>query len=176
VADLTSSAGSGVHTALAELDSLHVHARFSGDLGLPRRNTNGYQEYRPASLAIGVKASGAKLLKVGEGDGSGSGRVKIDLGADALTIEVLQTGGGAESGVPACVLLNDNALTGFTQDDGDSGLAVFPGESSRVNDFTVRGGNVTTGEGVTIVGPVRAKRGTVFGRYTDSAGVSHRWE
>src|SRR5690606_3863564 len=107
---LTSDEGTGTHEAVVELDApagsavLNPTSRFTGRLGLPRRNTLGYWEYRPTYLSIGIRSTGSKLVRIGAGDGSGSGRIKLDFGDDDVSIRVVQTGGSIESGVPACLI------------------------------------------------------------------------
>jgi hypothetical protein len=176
VVDLASGAGTGTHLAVVELDELHPTARFSGRLGLPRRNALGYWEYRPQYLAIGFRAAGAKVLKVGEGDGPGSGRLKVDCGADEVEMKIIQTAGSVESGVPACLILGENAATDFVQLAGDTGLAFFPSEIASIRSLDVRGGSVTGGEGLTITADVTAIVGSVRGVYIDASGNEHRWE
>jgi hypothetical protein len=155
---------------------LNPTARFSGKLGLPRRNPSDYWEYRPLSLAIGVRATGSQLVRIGAGDGPGSGRLKIDLGSDEAEIRVLQTGGSAEGSVPACLLTISNSAAAFIQHDGDSGLAFFPEDAATIGSLDVRGGSFSTGDNVTIEGAVTAIVGSVRGRYLDASGNSHRWE
>lgn len=174
--DLTTAVGSGNHLAVVELDSLHVAARHSGALGLPRRNGGGYWEYRPTYLEIGFDPAGTKLLKIGEGEGAGSGRVRIDYGTDEVSVRILNTSGGTERGVPAALLVGQNAATDVVQLDGDSGLAVFPGEACEIGDLEVRSGLLYGGEGLIVAGDVVAAPGVLRGQYLDSAGKRHRLE
>ena len=66
---------------------LRVEQSFTGKLGLPTRNPNGFEEYRETYFECG-----ATLCKIGRGGGSGSPRVKIDLQAVQSTVTVFDSG------------------------------------------------------------------------------------
>src|SRR5690606_131189 len=84
----------GLDQAAVTLNSLQVAASYTGEIGLPRRNTSGasgYVEYRPRYLQIGAAA-----VVIGHGEGDGSGRLLLDTGSVQTEIVVHRTAAPAE--------------------------------------------------------------------------------
>jgi hypothetical protein len=117
----------GLAQSAVTLASLAIDSTYTGNVGLPRVNANGYYEYRATYLAVGVTA-----LTVGGGSGSGSGRIKLDLGSVQTTANVQTTGSPAENGLPAVILKGTHASNALNVLQGSVGVAVEPGDVSTV--------------------------------------------
>lgn len=115
----------GLSQGSIELTSLNIAASYTGKIGLPRQNEDGYAEYRTRYLTID-----ATTINIGYGVGAGSSRINISVPDLVATVNVYGTGTPEEDGVPA-LLINaahaDNALT-ITQ--GSFGSAIFATETS----------------------------------------------
>lgn len=136
----------GLAQSAVTLDSLVIEQSFTGDVGLPRTNTDGssYVEYRAQYLAIGATA-----FTIGKGEGSGSGRLKIDNGSVQTALNVYNSGSPAETGLPAILWKGTNASNAVTVNKGSFGAAVFPGEAATV--ATLRVGYTTNVTGDAVV-------------------------
>ena len=66
--------------------SLDVEASFTGDIGLPDRNANGYLEYRTKQLTLGTGS--AIAVVIGYGVGTGAGLVRLNTLGSTLTATV----------------------------------------------------------------------------------------
>lgn len=129
----------GIDQNALELDLIVIRQSFTGRIGLPRTNANGYVEYRQSYLLIDCTPT----VKIGEGEGSGSGRIKLDLGGDvAAAITVYGRGTRADSEIPCVLLLGSTTHTLTLLGKADVGAALFAGE---VAQFTT----ITMGEGTT---------------------------
>lgn len=154
--NLTSS-GSGTHyigvrlTAPNPLPAMLQMARFTGMLGLPRRNENGYWEYRPRYLVIGLDPAGSMVVVLNQGEGSGSSLIRIDTLIDQVSFETLGSASSAEQGAPAINLLGVNSANVVNVLDGDVGIAFYAGEVSTINKLNQRNGTVQLGK-VTFAG------------------------
>ena len=117
----------GLDQSAVTLAVLTIRQSFTGKIGLPRSNANGYVEYRETFLAIS-----ATTINVGEGEGNGSGRIKLDTGANQAALNVHNKATRAETGI-ACLLWKgthaDNTLNVIK---GDVGVAFFGGETATV--------------------------------------------
>lgn len=139
----------GLAQSAVTLTSLNIAASYTGDIGLPKINSDSteYVEYRADYLAIS-----ATTLNIGLGSGTGSSRIKINLGSNASTINVFGTGSSAESNLQTVLLKGthvDNALN--ARSNSSIGLAVFGGETAVIAGADVSGsGEVFFGEGVTL--------------------------
>ena len=74
-----------------------IGSNFTGEIGLPPDNANGYREYRSRFLKLGDGAS-ASAVTIGLGDGRQSSRINIDANAEDLTVRVYGTGSPDASG------------------------------------------------------------------------------
>lgn len=111
--------------------SIDVLQSFTGTIGLPRNNTNGYFEYRATYLILGDAAI-ATTVNIGQGDGSGSGRIKLNMGAGQTTLNVFNTGNPIDSGVESILFLGTHASNVANIKKGSVGIAVFPGETATI--------------------------------------------
>lgn len=149
--------GSGTHTigvqltAVSPLPCFFQDSRYTGHVGLPQQNENGYWEGRPRYLAIGIDPAGSKTVILGQGPGSSSGLIRMDYGTDQVNLEVLGSAGSSESGVPAINILNTNSASVINVFDGELGIAYFAFETSTINRLNERAGSVTLGS-VTFAG------------------------
>lgn len=119
----------GLDAATTDLTSLTIPSTFLGTIGLPRRNQNGYEEYRATYLSLT-----AATITIGQGASSGSGRIKINGGsAVATTVNVFGTGTPAERGIESFLFLGTNAGNVLNVSQGSVGVAVFAGETANLS-------------------------------------------
>lgn len=130
----------GLNQSAVALTSLNILKNFTGDIGLPKRNTGGYVEYRGDYLQI----TGTTFV-IGRGPGSGSNRLKIDCGSGVTLVLVEGTGSPAESGLSA--LLLKGTITTLTVMDGSVGVAQHGEDTSAVTTINVGGGSLHLGVG-----------------------------
>lgn len=138
----------GLDPASIDLASLTINPSYTGNIGLPKRNSGGYAEYRTDYLTLTTITS----LVV-----EGGKRVKINSGATACACVVRNTGQSPETGVPACLFKNTHASTALTVLKGSVGVAFFGGETSNLTgglnigsiDNVESDADVTLGSGVT---------------------------
>jgi trimeric autotransporter adhesin len=126
----------GLNQSSVTLDSLHVSMRYSGQIGLPRLNGD-YVEYRPTELAIG-----ATEILIGHGDGSGPSKVALQTGSVQTAIEIRDSGGSSESGVPAITWRGTHVDNAILQFGGELGLAIYSDQSATVDTLIQRGGSL----------------------------------
>ena len=107
------------------VNSVTVKKSFTGAIGLPKRNANDYNEYRPTYLAIGFNTA-----NLNDGEGQGSGRVNISAAASNATVNVFDSGSALENGIPAILLTSLGAASIVNVWKGDVGIAYFAGETS----------------------------------------------
>lgn len=146
----------GLDQSSVTLDSLTVRQSYTGQIGLPRTNSDAgtsstYIEYRETYLAVG-----ATSVSIGSGDGSGSGRIKLDTGSVQTAIVVYGTGNQAEVGLEALLWKGTHASNTLDVLKGTVGAAVLAGEtatlatlrvgyqSNQLGDATVRCGSGVT--------------------------------
>lgn len=126
----------GLAQSAATLSTLTIGSTFTGDIGLPKTNANGYPEYRADYLAIS-----ATTVTIGRGNGQGSGRIKIDYGGNANTTEILATGSPAETGLEA-ILLKGTSITTLEVHSGSVGVAPHGADTSTVTTLRNAAGSV----------------------------------
>lgn len=115
----------GIDQTAVSLAALTIEQSFTGKLGLPWRNANGYMEYRPTYLIVGASADAQTMvLTVGTGDGAGSGRIKVDNGDSQTTVVVYNTGNPSDAGTPAFLFKGTHASNDVTFNRGSAGIAV----------------------------------------------------
>lgn len=139
------SAGTGLHEIGVRLPALYIDSTFAKSLGLPRTNARGYDEYRPQALELW-----ADVIEVGNGQGSGSNRTKLDTGAVATALEVIQTGGSIEAGVPALLWQGNHANNLLENIAGDVGVGFYAEDSAQLALLVQRGGNTVLGRDVDV--------------------------
>lgn len=144
--------------AIGDVTGCVIDSTYTGRIGLPRNNANGYVEYRTRFLQLGT---GLATLDVGQGQATGSGRMNLAIGnrsADTA-INVYQTGTAIETGIPALLLTTgtQSADTTLTVNRGDVGIAAGAGETAVIDTLTMgyidritSDATVTVGSGVTL--------------------------
>lgn len=121
----------GINQTSLSLATLRIEQSYTGKIGLPQRNANGYYEYRTQYLTLGdVGDTQAMTVYVGAGEGAGSGRIKIDNGDAQTTLIVYNTGTPAENGVPALLFKGTHASNAATVNKGSVGFAVLGDETA----------------------------------------------
>lgn len=120
----------GLDQSAVTLAALHVEQTFTGDIGLPRLNSDGatsYSEYRDQYLKIG-----ATLLNIGDKQGDGSERIKINLGSVQSTVLITNSGDSPDGNTPAILLLGTHASNAININRGSLGVAYYPTEVATV--------------------------------------------
>jgi len=160
-----SGAGTGTHTMGTRLASIEETERFGGAIGLPRRNSAGYQEYRPRYLHVGLATTGQgglQTVTIGPDAGSGAGKTQIDNDVDQAVWLIIQTGGSIDSESRDVLLKGTNASNTLEMLAGDAAVSLFEGETSTLASIKLRGGTLELGPGLTITGPVTRTGGTLI--------------
>lgn len=117
---------------------------FTGTIGLPENNPNGYTEWRATYFKFvgpqGSVPAGGLQMVLGQGSsGSGPTRERYNVGSQQTTLTVLAAGQGAdEYGVRFLGVHTNNTITLL---GGVSlGVAMLVGETATLNNVTVDGG------------------------------------
>ncbi len=101
---------------------------FTGKVGRPRINANGYAEYRDPYLKIS-----ATIADLGEGEGNGSPRFKLNTGSVQAALTVYNSGTTrAESGIPSDLWIGTHASNTVTVLKGDLGVCFFGDEVATI--------------------------------------------
>lgn len=127
---------------------------FTGTIGLPPINPNGYTEWRATDFKFsgptGSAPAGGLAMVLGYSSGSGSGptRERYDLGSSRFTCQVLAAGSPQdEYGVHLIGYHTDNVV--IAESGTSVGIATAQGELSKVNSVTGSSATVALGAGVT---------------------------
>lgn len=114
------------------LTAFTILASFTGRIGLPLINENGYEEYRPRYLKVGMNNS--STVQIGAGPGQGSSRLYIDFEtSNTLTVKVHGTGQPESPEAEALRLLANHSGTILEIASGSVGLAREPTQTSTVS-------------------------------------------
>lgn len=137
----------GLDQSGVTLNRLEIH-NYETQIGLPRRNSDGGFEYLPRFLAIG-----ASEIIIGLGDGNGSNRINLDIGTGSPAIEIRDSGTG-ESGELAIQIIgvNETNTASLLLLEGEVGIATYPKQAAHFEKITQRGGELSIGSNVTILG------------------------
>ena len=125
--------------------SLNIAASYTGTVGLPKQNANGYFEYRADYLKIKATA-----IYVGTGDGQNSSRIKIDSSTVQTTMTVANTGSSSEASIQALLWKGTHASNSLVVENGNVGVASFGGETATLATLSVAGGTLFLGAGTTL--------------------------
>lgn len=159
--------GTGTHTICLHLTSLVKPARYSYDIGLPRTNSAGFEEYRPRYLEADINT-----IELGKGTGSDSSLVRIDTGSKPTAITVYNTGSGAEQEVPAAAFLVNDSTSDIIAYGGEIGIAPFLDETATVRDITAFD-TIVKSVGGTVCEDITMDQGsTLVGSFTPSGVVN----
>ena len=131
------------------LTSLTIGSSYTGEIGLPKDNANGYPEYRDDYLQISATTVTIGADNIGNVDGSGSPRLKLDLGSVQATVNVKSTGSSAEQGLEAFVWKGTNVSNELEVISGSVAVAPFLDETANLAAVRNDAGSIRFGNGVT---------------------------
>jgi hypothetical protein len=116
--------------ALAAITPAYIgsDASYTGRIGLPVNNANGYREYRPRFLQF----AGATAVAIGQGSGQGSGKIQLDFQAGTYALSQWLAAGSVEPGMPAVQIKGGSASSSINIYKGTLGLALLAGETATV--------------------------------------------
>jgi hypothetical protein len=135
----------GLDQSAVTLTSLTIRQNFTGEIGLPKTNPNGYPEYRDDYLQI----SGT-TIDIGRGDGQGSSRLKLDTGSVLAVITIVNTGAPIEDGLGALIWKGTNAGNEVEVIAGSVDIATFGSESATIATLRNNAGTVFCGPGTSL--------------------------
>lgn len=141
-------------------DSITIKSTYTGTIGLPRTNANGYAEYRPRYLQLG-----ANTIAIGDGSGAGSSRIQLNASNTAPTISVYGMGQGTELGIPPLLIVDAAANTVLNVNKGTVGVALNAGETATITTLNIGALNNIGGDSNVVCGS-----GTTLGTITKLGG------
>jgi len=121
----------GLAQSAVTLTELHVLPSFTGRIGLPRVNANGYAEYRATGLAI---SSDEATI-----DGSNALQINIDFGSVTTLVTVNGSGTPDDARTPTILITGTNATNNAVVNKGTVGFGFFP--DGAATDFLALGLN-----------------------------------
>jgi trimeric autotransporter adhesin len=127
----------GLDQNTVTLTELEISSSYTGSIGLPRINANGYVEYRTRDLTLHCPS-----ILIGHGNGAGSGKIQLNTLTTTVWMEIRNTGGSRESGVPALTWYGDNEATEIILLSGDLGVAIWSDQSATLNKVQQYGGSL----------------------------------
>ncbi len=119
------------------LTEIEISSSFTGVIGLPRLNTTGYVEYRTRDLTVNCPS-----ILIGHGSGAGSGKIQLNTLETTCWMEIRNSGGSRESGVPAITWFGNNEATEILLVQGDLGIAIWSDQSAVLNKVEQYGGTL----------------------------------
>jgi len=125
---------------------------FTGQIGLPPVNKNGYVEYRPQYLQFAGPPGGTLTMNLGPGQtGNGPSLERYNVGTQQTTLNLL--GSGTASLDYAVYFLGSNVFNVLNVYAASIGVATLPGETASIQTATVlNGATATFGAGCTFSG------------------------
>lgn len=134
------------------ITNLYVYQSYTGKIGLPRWNEQGYVEYRAQKLKLGITN-----IYIGDGNGAGSGRININSQATQTTILVNNSGSPIDDELPAIQWIGTHASNAATINRGNFGAAAIDGEAATLATLNIgfvesvdSDATVVIGRGVTL--------------------------
>lgn len=127
----------GLDQSAITLGSLEISSMFTGVIGLPRVNDLDYLEYRTRDLTLKCPT-----ILIGHGNGSGSGKIQLNTLDAACTLELRNSGGSSESGVPAVTWYGSHASNAIVVINGDLGVAIWSDQTATINTVRQYGGQL----------------------------------
>jgi hypothetical protein len=119
------------------LTEIEISSGYTGSIGLPRLNSNGYVEYRTRDLTVNCPS-----ILIGHGNGAGSGKIQLNTLETTVWMEIRNSGGSRESGVPAITWFGDNEASEIVLLNGDFGVAIWSDQSATLNSVKQYGGTL----------------------------------
>ncbi len=144
-----SSIPNGTLYLQVELLLLRHQMAYTGKIGLPPRDDSGRFEDKPKSLRIGFLPSRLEQpnLQLGVGEGSGSTRLNLDAGVSPVRAEIINSGGSVGD-YPPVLFDGTNDENQFLQIQGEVGLSVLSGTTTRFRRIQLIGGRLVLGTDV----------------------------
>lgn len=127
----------GLDQTAITLTEIEISSSFTGSIGLPRLNSNGYVEYRTRELTVNCPS-----ILIGHGSGAGSGKIQLNTLETTVWMEIRNSGGSRESGVPAITWFGDNDASEIVLLNGDFGVAIWSDQSATLNSVKQYGGTL----------------------------------
>ena len=127
----------GLNQSGVTLTEIEISSGYTGSIGLTRLNRNGYVEYRTRDLTIHCPS-----ILIGNGNGAGSGKIQLNTLTTTVWMEIRNTGGSRESGVPALTWYGDNPASEIILIQGDMGVAIWSDQSATLNKIQQYGGSL----------------------------------
>jgi hypothetical protein len=113
--------------------SVYFDASFTGSIGLPVYNENGYYEYRERFLKYSNSGDATNMqVVVGQGEGGGSPRIKLNAGTGQSTVTVLSTGQPETDSEKAFEFIGTHASNEVNVSAGSVGIALHAGSAATV--------------------------------------------
>jgi hypothetical protein len=133
---------SGLNQSAVTLTSLTIGPNFgTSTIGLPSRNSVGYEEYREEYLRISATSVSVRCS---------SGRIRLNVGSAQTTCTVFSTGATATTNLGAFQFLGSHASNTLRVIGGDVSVAGTEGETAVAATVTQTGGTLSCGTGVTL--------------------------
>lgn len=127
----------GLDQSALILTELEINSSYSGSIGLPRQNVNGYLEYRVRDLTVHCPS-----ILIGNGTGIGSGKIQLNTLTTTCYMEIRSTAGSREPGVPAVTWIGDNEATEIVLKSGELGIAVWSDQIATLRKIEQYGGTL----------------------------------
>lgn len=152
-------------TALAAvlLNSYTRRQDFTGTVGLPENNPQGYVEYLPTYLQLGSNVAALPIVLGSGVTGTGPGRERYDLQTYKYRADALAAGSALDD--YAIRLLGTNTANVVRVGATSVGVATLPGETANLDNLSSvgPGGTLALGPGVTVtaLGVLTCQGGTL---------------
>lgn len=150
----------GLSSAGITPDRVRQYASFTGEVGLPEWNPNGYREYRDTAWRLGTSGDGSNpilTIEVGEGTGSGSTLSRYNTGDKKTKLIVHRTGTSSDGNMPSLNWIGTHADNEVLVISGNVGVGAIKGQSATVKTLYLSYANsiasdadVVVGDGVTL--------------------------
>ena len=135
--------------AIVQFNTYTRYQSFTGSIGLPENNPNGYNEWRATYFKFvgpqGSVPSGGLVMILGQGSGNGPTRERYNVGSQLTTLTILSAGQAADE--YNVRFLGIHTANTFTILGGVSlGVAMLAGEIANLSSSTIDG-SATVGIG-----------------------------
>ncbi len=129
--------------ALVEFNTYTRYQSFTGTIGLPENNPNGYTEWRATYFTFngpqGSVPTGGLAMVLGAGIGQGPQRERYDLQSSQYTLTALAAGSAVDD-FGVCILGQHTANTFNLMGGVSLGIAMASGEKANLASSTMDGG------------------------------------
>lgn len=147
-------------TSLASI-LLQIDASYTGSIGLPSWNANGYAEYRDRHLAMNFSAAERSVV-IGDGSGGGSSRINIDADSSDPKIVIVSTGAASASSLGAVDIIGGGAAMDISVRAGYVSFAADSRDSVAIDDLETDGSpRIIVGQTTTTLDGISMTGGTI---------------